>query len=236
MEEQIETLQVTPAQEAEPEAPKKTKRTTLASLKADFTSLESFMDEEVIPAIELIEDRVNKIIEKGVQTRIVEPPMLEARLQALEAGSLSDRADVAADIADRLNALEAAEKITSGNQSTLLKTHIQMQDDLNVINSSINTIHDAVVEMQEEETADAPTPHLMADFVEEETTRTEHIANLANVCVSMSDVLLICRYLKADPEIPEEIRIETLQLACRRAGVPVSAGMSARAGVKYVVA
>jgi hypothetical protein len=236
MKEQIETLEATPAQETEPEKATPKKRTTITSLKADLKALESFMDEEIIPAIELTEDRVNKIIERTKQTPIVETPMLEARLQTLEEDASKHNDTLMSDFKIRLDVLDKSTEIIHGNQAALMTVHLQMQEDLNVIANNNNQMQDAIIALQEEETAEAPEPHLMADVIPTEATRTTGIADLANVCVSMSDVLMICRYLKADPEIPEEVRIETLQLACRRAGVPVSAGMNARAGVKYVVA
>jgi hypothetical protein len=242
----------------EPKEQKPRKRATIASLGADFKTLESFMDEEIIPAIELIEDRVNKLIAGIKQTPLVETPMLQARLEALEAGGQRTVIEVAdnveariqalesvglenlpsfiSDTTERLDMLDKSTEILHGNQAALMKVHLQMQEDLNVTISSVNTIHNAVVEMQEAETEEAPEPHVMTDWIKPEPTRTEHVASLAKVCVSMSDVLLICRYLKADPEMAEEERIEILHVACQRAGVPVSAGMKARAGVKFIEA
>jgi len=203
----------TPVPEAqEPEKKEPKKRTTITSLKGDFKTLESFMDEEIIPAIELIEDRLNSVIEKLKQTPIMETPMLEQRLQRLE------------------------ESTTMHNDTLLsdVKARLEMQDDLNVIINNTSTMQDAIIALQETETAEPSEPRTMAELIQPETTRTERIADLAKACISMSDALLICRYLKADPNIPEEERIEILHIACQRAGVPVSAGMKARAGVKYM--
>jgi len=244
------------AQEPEKKAPKK--RATITSLKADFKTLESFMDEEIIPAIELIEDRLNKVIEELQQTPIRETPMLETRLQALEdaptklqpsfvpdinarmeeleRNAISNRVHVNKDILDRLDVADKSLEILHENQASLMKVHLQMQDDFNVIVTNNTEMQDAIIALQEGETAEAPEPHTMANWVQPKSTRAEEIASLARVCVSMSDVLMICRYLKADPQIPEEERIETLHVACQRAGVAVSAGMKARAGVKFIEA
>lgn len=205
----------TPAPEAqEPEKKAPAKRDTIASLRADFKTLESFMDEEIIPAIELIEDRLNKVIAAIKETPIVEAPMLKERLQ-----DMADRAEYQRDTTEKIVVIQT-----------------QMQDDLNVIANNTNLMQDAIIGLQEAETAEEPSaPHLMSDTptFQDQTNDIRHLANLA---VSMSDVLLICRFLKADSTIPEEDRIEILHVACQRAGVPISAGMKARAGVKFVEA
>lgn len=231
------TLSDSPAPEAqEPEKTAPKKRTTITSLKADFKTLESFMDEEIIPAIELIEDRVNKLIAGMKQTPLVETPMLEARLEALEAGGQRTVVEVANSVEMRLHTLEEEIPTLAGNQELFVKVHKQMQEDINVIAENNSLMQDAIIALQEGETTEAPEPRTMDDWIKPEPAKTGHIENMARACVSMSDVLMICRYLKANPEIPEEERIETVHTACQRAGVPVSAGMKARAGVKYIEA
>lgn len=205
----------TPAPEAqEPEKKAPIKRDTIASVRADFKTLESFMDEEIIPAIELIEDRVNKIIEGLKQTPTGETPIPEAKLQ--EHNNLID--------------------INTRQIERTARIQEQMQEDLNTIIPGMNIMQDAIVNLQEAETAEEPsTSHLMSDTPTFQD-RENDIRHLANLSISMSDVLLICRFLKAETKISEEVRIETLHVACQRAGVPVSAGMKARAGVKFVEA
>lgn len=234
MNEVLETQEAPEPEAQEPKEQKPRKRTTITSLKADFKTLESFMDEEIIPAIELIEDRVNKIIAGAKQTPLVETPMLEARLQELENAPTSLSPSFVPDINARMETLEASTEILAGNQATMTKVHLQMQEDLNVIANNTNLMQDAIIALQEAETTEAPEPHTLEDWIKPEPAKTGHIENMARACVSMSDVLMICRYLKANPEIPEEERIEAVHTACQQAGVPVSAGMKARAGVKFI--
>ena len=87
------------------EQPAKKKRTTIADLKKDLQEVEQLIDENILDELAAHEVRIEKI----------------------EAGSLSNREDVAADIAARLSALEKGTTILQGNQSTLTNQYIEQQ-------------------------------------------------------------------------------------------------------------
>ncbi|NIA09216.1 MAG: hypothetical protein GWP10_05640 [Nitrospiraceae bacterium] len=90
----------------EQDTPKpKSKRTTIADLKKDLQEVEKVIGEDIL----------EKLVDH------------EVRLEKIETGSLSNREDVAADIAARLSALEEGMTILQGNQSTLMKQYIEQQ-------------------------------------------------------------------------------------------------------------
>jgi len=60
------------------------------------------------------------------------------------------------------------------------------------------------------------------------------IAAIANVCLTMSDVLIVTRALKEIPELIDAERIEILNLACRSSGVILTPGLQIRAGVRFM--
>jgi len=59
----------------------------------------------------------------------------------------------------------------------------------------------------------------------------DDIETVAGVCLTMNDVLMICRALKGSPEIPDQEKIRILNIACKAAGVPDAIGLRIRAGI-----
>jgi len=62
------------------------------------------------------------------------------------------------------------------------------------------------------------------------------IEAVAQVAQSMTDVLMICRALKAMPDLTDDDRLYLLQVACRMAGEQVTGGLQIRAGMRNVEA
>jgi len=136
---------------------------------------------------------------------------LDTRLEMIERGSLSDRVDVAADIAARLDNQDAA----IGALANALRAHIEEPA--------------AEPAEPEPEIGYAQPPQRTYD----EQARISDITGMANACQTMADVLLICRYLKEDPSMTDDDRNEILNTACRSSGTLIMPGLQIRAGVKF---
>jgi|LGOV01.1.fsa_nt_gb hypothetical protein len=67
-------------------------------------------------------------------------------------------------------------------------------------------------------------------------TSKRDLEAVASVCNSTSDVLMICRALKAAQDLTDEDRKYILQVAGRASGVPLTGGIYIRAGMQYVEA
>jgi phosphoribulokinase len=61
--------------------------------------------------------------------------------------------------------------------------------------------------------------------------QTADIAAVASACLTMNDVLMICRALRDSPDTELMDKNEILNIACRSAGVEVTHGLQIRAGV-----
>jgi len=73
------------------------------------------------------------------------------------------------------------------------------------------------------------------EIIEEAQTQLYDLAAVADICLTMNDILMITRALKDAGDLSDGDRITILQVACRRAGEAMTPGLQIRAGVKYVV-
>jgi len=153
-------------------------------------------------------DELKADVEESVLSWLGE---LAIRLEKIEEGSLSDRTDVAADISARLDNQDAA----------------------------IGALADALRSHLEELAATPQPPETELEFAQPPQQRAGGQANVcdiaavASVCLTMNDVLMICRALKEIPELTDTERIKIVSLACRSSGVFITPGLQIRAGVKF---
>jgi len=189
--------------------PAKKKRVTVAELQKEIEELQTNVLSEMAPWCGELDARLDKIEDANAQTPIIETPMLEARLEAIEKSM----------------------PILSDNQAVLLKQHLEHEERL-------NQQHDADLELQyqienltkipeptELEFAKPPSPHARS------TPTAGDIESVACVCQTMADVLMICRALKDAVGISDQDKIHILNLACKAAGIDDALGLRIRAGV-----
>jgi hypothetical protein len=194
-----------------PLAAEKPKRPTVAGLKKDIEDIESYIENEILAWL----------------------GELAARLEKLEEGSLSDRADVAADIAARLDNQDAA----IGALADALRTYGEGIADwgsrMEECEDSILSLRTTNVDIQES------AKHTELEFAQPPVqpalgaVQPSSIAAVASVCQTMNDVLMICRTLKEVVELSDAERNEILHIACRASGVVITPGLQIRAGVKF---
>jgi len=136
---------------------------------------------------------------------------LAVRLDILETNAVADRTHVNKDVLDRLENQGTALGAVAG----VLRDHIENHTP------------------QEPE----PEPELVFAQPPPQTaggqTHKGDIEAVASVCNSTSDVLMICRALKAAQDLTDEDRNYILQVAGRASGVPLTGGIYIRAGVRY---
>lgn len=158
----------------------------------------------------------------------------------------------------RLDAIEKCVGILQHNQSELMKAHLIAREAVDTIqatpqtanidtrldnqDAAIGALASALRSHLEEPAAPALTPETELEFAQppQQTaggqSRKSDIEAVASVCLHMTDVLMICRVLKATPDLPDEDRTYLLTIACRAAGVTLSPGLQIRAGVREVEA
>lgn len=215
---ELETQEVEEGQgeeiQAEEEAPAATpqvqKRTTVAELKRELDAIKQNVETDVLEWLGSLDVRLENIEERTATHNEALLGDVKARLEIIEKGSLSDRGNVAADIAARLDTQEGA----IGTLVDVLRSHIDESD---------------ATKRSPADTAGFATP---PDRTRDEQTRIEDIQAMANVCQTMTDVLMICRYLKNDPELTDEERNKMLEIAAGQAGVPITHGLQIRAGIQ----
>jgi len=85
-----------------------------------------------------------------------------------------------------------------------------------------------------------PEPVPQEDSYKEDLIFGQHqhvvLETIADSCIVMNDILLLCKAMKKVPELTDQTRIALLDLAGRRAGIQITPGMQVRAGVKMIVA
>ena len=186
------------------------KRATVASVKREIDGLRSDIETDVLDWLGGLDVRLEAMEKRTATHNEALLGDVKARLEIIEKGSLSDRGNVAADIAARLDTQEGA----IGALVDVLRSHIDESD---------------ATKRSPADTAGFATP---PEQPKEDEGRTATVSSMANVCQTMADVLMICRYLKNDPELTDEERIKVLGIAAERAGVPITQGLQIRAGVK----
>jgi len=229
------------------------KRTTVADLEKDLYDLRTATVAGLMEWCGELDTRLDKLDgdTPGNMPTIVAD--LNARLETLEAGPLSDRADVAADINARLDMLEStigsgelqlrlgAEQrievlgeVTRDLADTMGKAAEWMKfcnNRFDEAEGSIRSLQTAAVDLQET----LPEPELeFAKPPEQPASWQANISDImtvASVCLTMNDVLTVCRALKESPDSSDQDKIQILNIACRAAGVPDTQGLRIRAGI-----
>jgi len=112
------------------------------------------------------------------------------------------------------------------------------------INARMDTLESALVQLAREiktlwegtpDIPEPPEPEIQFDRRPEPPIRWElqaaNLATVASVCLTMNDVLMICRAMKKAPDIPDKDKIHILNIACRTAGMDDTIGLRIRAGI-----
>lgn len=215
---ELETQEVEESKDGEIKIPEETpaeipyvaKRATVASVKKDIDALRKDVEKDVYEWLGQLDIRLENAEVRTIKHNEALLGDVKTRLGIIEQGSLSDRENVANDITKRIEAAESA----IGTIVDALRSHIKGTEELPP---------EAAAAAEYGETPIQPV---------EERTRTEDIKAQADVCQTMTDVLLICRFLKADPTLTDEERNEILKIATRAADVQVTQGLQIRAGVR----
>jgi len=209
MNEPLETQEAPEGMAPEMAEPVKKKRVTVADLQKEIDQIR--------------EDPIPKLAEWCGE--------LDARLEALEERTAKHSATLLSDVKTRLDVLDKSTPILSDNQATLLKTHIQMQDDLNVIAENVSLMQDAIIALQE------IPEHTELEFATPPAQPAgrqpliSDIEKVASVCLTMNDVLMICRALKETAGWEDWEKIAILNIACKAAGVDDAISLRIRAGI-----
>ena len=186
------------------------KRLTVADLKKELDELKADVDDSVLGWLGELAVRLDKLEQVPIQDIVDVASDINARLKKLEEGSNPDRQNVAEDIADRLDNYDAA----IGARADALTDHIKDSA--------------ATPQPQETEIEFAQPPQQTVD----RQARAGDIISVASVCLTMGDVLTVCRALKADIGVSDQERNEILNIACLSSGVILTPGLQIRAGVK----
>ena len=113
-------------------------------------------------------------------------------------------------------------------------------DKLDNLDAAIGALASALRSHLEDVAPTQPEPELELEFAQPPqqpaggSITKGDIEAVAQVAQSMTDVLMICRALKAMPDIADEDRLYLLQVACRMAGEQVTGGLQIRAGMRNV--
>lgn len=202
-----QATQATPAAE-----PPVQKRATVASVKGELDALRRDVEGDVLAWLGQLDVRLEEVELRTAAHNAALLGDVKTRLEIIEAESLSGRENVTAEMTARLEAVEGG----IGTLADVMRSHI--------------TDTEGLPQSPAAAAGFAAPPEQPAG----ETTRTEDIEAMANVCQTMTDVLLVCRYLKNDPDLTDADRNRILSAATRAANVPITQGLQIRAGVRNV--
>lgn len=217
-EERLETQEVAEESEImktlsdapEVEEPTPPKRATVAGLKKELDKLKQDVESDVLQWLGELDIRL-----EGIETTTAEHNKallgdVKTRLEIIEKGEPKTIIEVADNIAARLEAVEA----DTGTLANVMRSHIT-------------------------DTATTPPAAAAAAGFATPPPQTEgiwgsisDIQGIAEQAQTMTDVLLICRFLKAVPTLTDADRDATLQIATEAAGVQITQGLRIRAGVQ----
>jgi len=182
--------------------------------------------------------------EKG-NIKLPPPPVVAAKAKRPTVAGLKKeldelKADIDNDILGWLGELairlEKTEEGTAKHNEALLsdvKMRLDILDQAVMrLSDALPTIGTAIAELQqppetEIEFAQPPQPTAGGQVWGSD------IEAVASTCLTMNDVLMICRALKDAPEIPDKDKTQILNTACRSSGVILTPGLQIRAGVKF---
>ena len=190
------------------------KKLSMKGLKLELDDLTNFIEEEILGKLVAL---TNAVEAHNKAFKIVSDNQLQLQesdnLLASEILGLQTRTPTAEDEAAR-RGLRPAEL-----KRTLTRT---VPETLEVIPEEV------------------PQPFQEAEQEPEEirfgTNQHKVLEAIADSCIVMNDILLLCKAMKKVPELTDQTRIALLDLAGRRAGIEIQPGMQVRAGVKQIVA
>jgi len=209
MNEILETQEVPEGTAPEMATPAKKKRVTVGDVDTKLKELDSFLDEDVIPAID----------------------QLEIQMQASEERTAKHNDTLLSDVKTRLDIIDKSMQILSDNQSTLMKQHLERDarmeeiEDMLMAHETDARDRKESAEHTELEFAQPPSPHAR------QRATAGDIETVASVCLTMTDILTICRALKEAPDLDDQDKIRILNIACKTAGEMMTHGMLIRAGI-----
>ena len=121
--------------------------------------------------------------------------------------------------------------------NSTVKEITELKARLDALEGAIGAIADAFRLHLEEVSGEQPAAAQEIEFAKPPTaaeyrlTQTGDIAAVASVCLTMNDVLMICRALRDSPDLEAMDKNEILNIACKSAGVQVTHGIQIRAGI-----
>lgn len=103
---------------------------------------------------------------------------------------------------------------------------------------SPSVLPQALETLEEPEPIPEPIPEPEPEPEDLQFGTHQHVVleTIADSCIVMNDILLLCKAMKKVPELTDQTRIALLDLAGRRAGIEIQPGMQVRAGIKMIVA
>lgn len=228
--------QVQAAETGTPPPPPVRRRITSAQVKKELDELKADIDKDVLDWL----------------------GQLDIKLEGLEATTATHNKTLLGDVKTRLDILDKGIVTLQGNQSELMKAYQALQrdvdgipatpepTDLNLrmvsIEEATATLADAVRSLAKDAAATPQPAAAELEFAQPpevtvgELATKGDIAAMASVCLTMTDVLMICRLLKLKQSLSDGDRTYLLSIASRAAGVPLSPGLQIRAGVQNVEA
>lgn len=192
------------------ETPTVAKRATVASVKKELDTLKQDVEGDVLQWLGQLDVRLEEVEKRTAAHNGALLGDVKTRLEILEREEQKTIIEVADDVAARINALEEASSTLTG----ILRSHLTDTGG------------------QPPAAAAAAGPTMAPTQPRVARGRVENLETIAAVAQTMNDVLMICRGLQRDDTISDEDRIRIVNVACDRAGVPMTQGLQIRAGVK----
>lgn len=182
---------------------------------------------------------------QAAETSTPPPPPVRKRLTVADLKKELDelKADVDESVIGWLGELAVRLETLETTTATLNRTLLgDVKTRLDTTETGIGRLSDALRSLLEEATDQQQPPEHEIEFAQPPQQRAggtvdvSGIAAIANVCLSMVDVLMVTRALKEVPELSDDERNEILDIACRSSGVIIAPGLQIRAGVMNVEA
>ena len=214
----------------------KQKRVTTAQLQKELNDIKTDLDEGALSWLGELDSRLNHLEAKMNDVPNTFAADITARIEALEKGSLADACDAWGKIDSRLEAMEnatgaladAMRQISEGAALWGVRME-ECEDSINDMRTN-RVIPDAAPMKPVIEFAKPP------ESIEATQPVMSELAAVADICLTMNDILMITRALKAAGELDDAGRMHVLRIACGRAGETMTPGLQIRAGIKYVEA
>lgn len=212
------------------------KKLTMKGLKLELNDLSGFIEDDVLG--KLVE--LANAIEAHNKAFVIVSNNLDAIQQSVDliatAHKEANTLDTLTEMATDINALQEAQGVLSRNQTLLQEGMFILSGD--VMKANPPTPAPPLVTMDAPEEIIEQIPEEIPEPEEIQFGTPQHpvLEAIADSCIVMNDILLLCKAMKKVPELVDQSRIALLDLAGRRAGIQITPGMQIRAGVKMVVA